>query len=323
MHPKLKAWAQLIRIPNTLTACADSLAGFSIAAGSWFQYESIWGSLLLLSLGSICLYWAGMILNDVHDVDADRANRRLGPLVDGRISVSTAQGAGWGLLLMGISFAFASTFLLPSFDALSALPKWSVLLVALLLSATIVAYDSQLKATVVGPIFMGLCRGWNLFLGFVLGACLVPIQTEEWYVIATAAAGLALFVMGITLAARRESFAIQSKSKILAGWIVSVMGAGCIAACSYLATNRELNLDSTLIFPLLILLLCGPWLRRALYSVQRTGIETLVPAIKQAILTIIYLDAALSLQFAGNYSGAIICFLAIPTWAMSRYFRVT
>jgi len=47
------------------------------------------------------------------------------------------------------------------------------------------------------------------------------------------------------------------------------------------------------------------------------------PAIKQAILSIIFLDAAIALQFGGNLAGMVICGLAIPTLALSRVFRVT
>ena len=111
MHSSVRAWAQLVRIPNTLTACADVFAGFAIAAGAWIQEsDTNWRlaapSLGVAALSSIAMYWAGMALNDVHDVEADKRQRRNGPLVTGRISVSSAQTVGlvaarsWGQYLV-------------------------------------------------------------------------------------------------------------------------------------------------------------------------------------------------------------------------------
>ena len=320
MHSQFRAWAQLVRIPNTLTACADVLAGFTLAVGAWWQISGISPSLVVASLSSISLYWAGMILNDVHDLADDIAQRRNGPLVRGHIAVGTARTAGWGLLLMGVVLAGVAAKLLPSTD--TTVPFWTVVASAAALATAIVAYDSWLKSTPVGPLLMGLCRGLNLLVGVSLGACMEWQKELDSSSIGLATIGHVLFVTGITLAARREGLLQQSSRRLAWSWTVSVIGMSSIAMCSW-SSNRLLRLDAHSWFPILVMLLALPWLRRAFVSIQTPGVGTLVPAIKQAILSIIFLDAAMALQFGGNVPGMIVCGLAIPTLALSRVFRVT
>jgi len=321
MPSQFRAWAQLVRIPNTLTACADVFAGFTLAAGGWWLLSGIVGSLVACAAASVCLYWAGMVLNDVNDVVVDTAQRRNGPLVRGIISVETARVAGWGLLVTGIALAALSAYVLPSTD--QSAPRWIVGATAGVLAASIVAYDSWLKATLIGPLLMGLCRAFNLLLGFSLGSCIEWQNELDWYSLAIATVGHFSFVVGITLAARREGLLQQSSVRLAWSWASSVFGVIAIALCSAWSINRPLRLDPTGLFPILVFLLALPWLRRAVVSIQSPGVATLVPAIKQAILTIIFLDAAIALQFGGNLPGIMVCSLAIPTLALSRIFRVT
>jgi len=73
----------------------------------------------------------------------------------------------------------------------------------------------------------------------------------------------------------------------------------------------------------LVGLLATPWAIRAVRSVRERSVFSLVMAIKQAILTILFLDAAIALQFAGNVAGFVVCAMAIPTFALGRWFRMT
>jgi len=321
MHPQLRAWAQLVRVPNTLTACADVIAGFTLAAGSWWLILGIGPSLSLASLASICLYWAGMVLNDVNDVEEDTAQRRNGPLVRGAIAVKTASRAGWGLLVVGIGLAGAAAYLLPASEEPA--PYWIVGFTAFALAATIVAYDSSIKGTAVGPLLMGLCRGLNLLMGVSLGACVNWPESLDWSSIGLATLGHVCFVTGITLAARREGLMQQSSVRLALSWAVSVLGIATIAMSSMWSVARPLRLNPFTWFPIFVALLAMPWLRRAVVSIRSPGVGTLVPAIKQAILSIIFLDAAIALQYGGYLLGILVCALAIPTFALSRIFRVT
>jgi len=322
MMSQLRAWAQLFRVPNTLTASADVLAGFTIAAGTWLPLESFALSLLAISVASICFYWSGMVLNDVNDVDEDRSLRKRGPIVDGMIPIGTARMVGRALLGLGIGLSILASLSLPSVEGAHA-PSWLVPVFGVLLGASVLAYDSPLKATAAGPLLMGVCRGLNLSLGIALGSCVRMPSESDWTVIGIAVMGHVCFVMGITLAARREGKLRQSSALISNGWRVGLFGVVAIGLCSWWSTERELRLDPKTIYPLLVVLLMIPWMRRAWVSVSKPGLQTLVPAIKQAILSIIFLDAAMALQFGGSIPGMAVCVLAIPTVLLGRVFRMT
>ena len=79
---RLLAYLQLFRLPNVFTAMAD------IAMGFWFTQPmfSVRMRLVfaLLLLASSLMYTAGMVLNDVFDLEIDRQERRSRPLPSGQ-----------------------------------------------------------------------------------------------------------------------------------------------------------------------------------------------------------------------------------------------
>lgn len=328
---QLKDWMQLVRVPNTLTACADSIAGFSFIVGPWFSSSESYLPVAMVSIASIALYWAGMAMNDVNDVERDKAQRRLGPLVSERISVSQAARVSWILFGAGIIFAAAAGLF--AIEKSIGASLWEPLNfapagIAILLTAAILAYDSRLKQTILGPWLMGLCRSLNLALGMAVGAVSIDFDPELissmmpgcWMLLA----GHGLFVVGLTLAARKESMLIQSRMRLASCWGVSVIGLALIAgSASLIAPDIYQRLDANDWFPILIALLATPWALRVVNSVKHPNVSCLVPAIKQSILTILFLDAAIALQFADTGPGVLICLFAIPTFLMGRYFRMT
>ncbi len=156
-----RSWAQLVRLPNTLTTVSDILAGAALATGSMQPYLGLG----MLALASVCLYWSGMVLNDVNDVEVDREQRRNRPLTRGDISVATARRFGWLL----IATALAATFCSATFARQQTPAVWTPLLIASTLALAIVVYDSGLKTQPFAPWVMGLCRGLNIMLGASLG----------------------------------------------------------------------------------------------------------------------------------------------------------
>ena len=58
---RIRPYLELIRPPNLVTAAADPLAGFLLAGGSLHGYDTI----IPLIVVSVCLYAAGVVLNDV------------------------------------------------------------------------------------------------------------------------------------------------------------------------------------------------------------------------------------------------------------------
>ncbi|MFM8435959.1 MAG: UbiA family prenyltransferase, partial [Planctomycetia bacterium] len=105
----LLAWLRLLRIPNHATAAADVLAGFLIATRA--QEVGPLPPAFWWALGAgLAFYAAGMVLNDVFDVELDRQERPERPLPSGTIAVGTAAAGGRGLLTIGSIFACLAAF---------------------------------------------------------------------------------------------------------------------------------------------------------------------------------------------------------------------
>ncbi|MGW1862898.1 UbiA family prenyltransferase, partial [Streptomyces collinus] len=80
-----RAWAELLRLPALFTVPGDVLAGAAAVSGRT-------GPRTLLAAGSsLCLYEAGMALNDWADREEDAAERPHRPLPSGRISKHVAE----------------------------------------------------------------------------------------------------------------------------------------------------------------------------------------------------------------------------------------
>ncbi|MFC5958827.1 SCO3242 family prenyltransferase [Streptomyces pratens] len=140
-----QAWAELLRLPALFTVPGDVLAGAAAAGGRP-------GARTLLAVGSsVCLYEAGMALNDWADRAEDAAERPHRPLPSGRIRPAAALTAACALTGAGL--------------ALAARAGRPALTVAAPLAATVWAYDLALKHTPAGPVAMAAARGLDLLLG--------------------------------------------------------------------------------------------------------------------------------------------------------------
>ena len=155
MPKTITAYLQLIRLPNVVTAAADSLAGWLLATGSLAEP----GRWLPLAAASMVLYASGTALNDVFDIEIDRVERPSRPLPSGRVSPrGRPRGSavsGWcsdrPWLLASGSVARARSWRRPC--------------------RLHPGYDAGLKHTWLGPLFMGACRGLNLLLGLSAAQC--------------------------------------------------------------------------------------------------------------------------------------------------------
>lgn len=316
-----KAWAQLIRIPNTLTSCADVLAGMCLMGGivDSFVVHPIAG--LIGSLASILFYWSGMILNDVFDLEIDRVNRRPGPLVTGAIDVGTARRVGYGMMVMGIALAFLAPWTLVPSGRVGVLPMWVPGATGVLLALAILGYDGPMKKSPSAPFLMGICRSLNMALGVTIAGTVSESR------LGLAAVGILIghgvYVTGITLAARRESDMQQARGRLLLGWGVCGLGAAIIALSPWFEPERSYRLGASWIFGALIMVLMMPLARRVMFALTSLSPSKLGMAIRQAILSILFLDAAIALQFAGDLPGIGICLMVIPTLILGNRFRST
>ncbi|CAL9608310.1 SCO3242 family prenyltransferase [Streptomyces sp. enrichment culture] len=144
-RPSPRAWAELLRLPALFSVPGDALAG-AAAVGARPNPRT------LLAIGSsLCLYEAGMALNDWADREEDARERPHRPLPSGRIRPASALLAAGALTAAGL--------------ALAARAGRPALAVATPLAATVWAYDLALKHTPAGPAAMAAARALDLLLG--------------------------------------------------------------------------------------------------------------------------------------------------------------
>ncbi|MFJ6123777.1 SCO3242 family prenyltransferase [Streptomyces griseoviridis] len=178
MVPDLRAWAELLRLPALFTVPGDALAGAAAASATV-------NSRTLLAIGSsLCLYQAGMALNDWADRDEDTRDRPHRPLPSGRVRPASALTASCVLTAAGLTLA-----------ARAGRPA---LAVAAPLAATIWAYDLALKHTPAGPVAMAAARGLDL----LLGAAATTGRARDAVPSATL---LATHTLAVTTVSRRET----------------------------------------------------------------------------------------------------------------------
>ena len=137
------SWLELLRVPNLLTVPGDPVAGYLLAMQA---DASLRFSILAVAAASVCFYAAGLLLNDLHDLEIDRCQRPERPLPSSRIAVPEA--------------VIALAILLGAGIGLCATAGLRALLAGLLLVTAIVTYNLFLKnVPLVGALGMGLCRG--------------------------------------------------------------------------------------------------------------------------------------------------------------------
>ncbi|WP_018513408.1 SCO3242 family prenyltransferase [Streptomyces sp. ScaeMP-e10] len=141
----MRAWTELFRVSALFSVPGDALAGAAAVGRSP-------GRGTALAIGaSLCLYEAGMALNDWADREEDAVDRPHRPIPSGRISPPAALGAAGVLTAAGL--------------ALAARAGRPALAVATGLAATVWAYDLHLKHTKAGPAAMAAARTLDLLLG--------------------------------------------------------------------------------------------------------------------------------------------------------------
>ncbi|MGE0610099.1 MAG: UbiA family prenyltransferase, partial [Pirellulales bacterium] len=206
---KLRSCLQLCRIPNVFTAAADVLMGYL------FTHSSLepWRFSLPLVAASCLLYTAGMVLNDVFDLDIDARERPHRPLPSGRISPRVAGWLGAELMLMGTAAGWITS---------SLAGEYRTGLAATALAAAVLLYDRWLKRTPLGPLSMGSCRFLNVLLGMSLAAG--PWVAPHYLI----AAGIGTYIVGVTWFARTEA-QTSNRWQLLASTVVMGLGIACLA----------------------------------------------------------------------------------------------
>ncbi|MET9428285.1 SCO3242 family prenyltransferase [Streptomyces sp. NPDC003036] len=140
-----RAWAELLRVSALFSVPGDALAG-AAAAGLRPNRRTA-----LAAGASLCLYEAGMALNDWADRCEDARDRPHRPLPSGRVTPRAALAASAALTATGL--------------ALAARAGRAPLAVASALAAAVWSYDLHLKHTPAAPATMATARALDLLLG--------------------------------------------------------------------------------------------------------------------------------------------------------------
>lgn len=294
----MRPWLRLVRLPNLATAAADPLAGFLICArlaDIGHVPAAGWAAVL----AGVAFYAAGMVLNDVYDLELDRLERPERPLPSGRISPARALAAGNLLLAVACASACAS--------AVMAATPWPAV-VAAALTAAIWLYDRHAKGTMVGPAVMGSCRALNWLLGMTAAGG--PTTASEWAI----PLGMGIYVAGITLFARDEA-GMSRRGTLVAGGLVMVAGLVTAAGFVWLPLLDGVARVATL--PARSWLVCWSILAVAVLIRAGQAIEHPEPArvraaVGNAIMAIITLDAVLVLAACGE--GPAIAVIVLLAW---------
>ncbi len=194
----LHTWLQLLRAPNLFTVPGDALAGFLLASGGIPH-----PLMLAVMLASMCFYGAGLLLNDLADLEEDRRERPNRPLPSGAADPRIVRIATGILACAGLLLCLVRSV--------------STLQVGLLLLAFIATYNLWAKKfPVLGPLNMGACRGLSLQLGAWIGLhgeahWQSPAVASTIALAPIATAGLTLYIALVTNLARVETQAQPSR----------------------------------------------------------------------------------------------------------------
>ena len=313
--PRLLDYLRLFRIPNVFTAIADIAMGFLLVQ----QGPTPPVALLLLAGSSALIYTAGMVLNDVFDIDIDRRERPERPLPAGRISLRSAQAIGIGMLVGGVLLAG----LAGAFSTVEGTLIWRPAVVALGLVCTVLLYDAWLKRTPLGPVGMASCR----FLNVLLGASIAAPAANWWAVYygpapLVAAGGLGIYIAGVTWFARTEAETSHRLNLSLAT-AVMVVGIGVLGflhnTLQTTEPERTLLLSEHGGWMLLLTLLALVILRRCVIAIKTPSPQQVQNAVKNCILSIITLDAAVALDTSNVYCALSVLALLAPTLLVGRW----
>lgn len=309
-----RAYLQLCRAPAVFTAMADIFLGFLLVHRTLAPLPEF----LALLLSSCGLYLAGMVFNDVFDRDQDARERPQRPIPSGRISLRAAVIFGSLLVVVGlIGAALAGIRAEPS--PLTGPYSINPLLVALILTGTIFAYDSFGKRTPLGPVLMGACRFLNVILGAssadprFVGIWGLP---QLWVAI-----GLGVYITGVTWFARTEA-AVSRRSHLIGAAIVADVGLASLVVWLF---NWGGGVEPQLVAILLAVIILTIN-RRLFAAIADPAPARVQAAIRTMLMSLIMLDASLiffKLGPEGAPFAIMTALLLVPSFLLGRWMSVT
>jgi 4-hydroxybenzoate polyprenyltransferase len=318
--PTLRDYLQLMRLPAVFTAMADVTMGFlfvQLGGTQWSPTPWDLATLATLIVASSLLYVAGMVLNDVFDVEIDRRERPERPIPSGRVPLDSARRLGWRLLTLGVVAGSGAVFFTGSLRSG---------VVAAILATAVLLYDAWLKRTPLGPIAMGACRTLNVLLG--MSAVDLPFHAEHWLV----AGAIGVYVAGITLFARKEAEQ-SSRRQLAAATLVVALGIAMLALlpkwCDRLIPElygepRAWYVIAGMQRWRVLVAVMGVWiLRRFFKAIADPTPKRVRFAVSQGILSIVMLDAVACYAVRGAFWAIMIVLFLLPAAFLGRRIQTT
>jgi 4-hydroxybenzoate polyprenyltransferase len=263
-----QAWLRLARISNAPTVVSNAVAG-GVLAGAGVGVDA--ATIAPVAAAMVLFYTAGMLANDVLDLDVDRRERPERPLPSGLVSVRGAVAAAIGLFATG--------------EALLLVVDGPTALGGLALIGAIVLYDAWHKGNALSPVLMGACRA----LVYVVAALAVAGTVTA--AVAAAAMVLLVYVVGLTQVARTEG------ASIAAWWPV----AAVLAPAVYWAKDLPSVAVAALLAGFVAAAVHALWLARVRRAIGRS--------VGQLIASVALLDA-LAVAAAGGGAVAVAACVA-------------
>lgn len=283
-----RAYVELLRPANVVTAIADVLAGFAIAG---LRHPD---ALPWLILSSCCLYAGGVVLNDVFDRDLDRIERPERPIPSGRVSTPRAAVLGGGLLAAGVVSG-----------AVASLAAGGI---ALAIALLVLLYDAWGKRQApIAPLNMALCRALNLMLGVAAVPAALP---EAWPIGAVPL----LYIYAVTVLSRGEvhggSARAASSALII---LVTAIGALLLVVIPT-GENAAAVLAAAVVWRVVPAFVAAR---------RQPAPATIRAAVRRGILSLILVDAAIAAGFAGPLYAVVILVTGLVAGWLARRFAVT
>ncbi|MDO4569261.1 MAG: UbiA family prenyltransferase [Planctomycetia bacterium] len=318
---KIADWLELFRFPNIFTIVADIAAAMLLAkTATMLDPESIhvvWALAIILP-ASFCLYFAGMVLNDVWDFDEDALERPERPLPSGRISRHTAFRAGVALIVVGT--------LLWGVAACWAKDPLALLVCVGALVCAIVAYDKSLKKTLLGPPLMGVCRGLNILAALCFYLPIASIGEEPRFLFP---AVVALYIAGVTFYSRLETDEERERfgwKALLPALLFMAAGFGTLYYFGekYIASQptAQVLVVEGWRWTILVVFLGVMIIMRALGG-YFAGARRVRRVMKQAIFMLFFIDAAVVFAACGLVYASAILALILPAMILGHFWYST
>jgi 4-hydroxybenzoate polyprenyltransferase len=292
----------LVRLPNTFTAPSNILTGYFAVVSPWHADVSV---LAILMASSALLYVSGIVFNDFFDIEIDRKERPFRPLPSNEITKQKA------LIIAATSMIIAN---------LLAFATGTVsLVVAIILSATIIGYDYRLKRTMVGPLTMGSARFLNIFLGASPGLVGLLFYNDNFFLtrLLLVCILMLLYVLAISILSRMEVGRVKSIRNVIGPFLIIF---AIIVMIVFAVFDRIFQIDLVVCLILFAGIIIITFKRTIFQDYSSIGIQK---SIKTMVLSIIVLDSVFVSGTAGLYYGLATLLLIIPSIVLARKLYVT